>query len=69
MDPADRSAQELRARHDRDESNYCQRFDRSKYRLVSATGSSSQQEADDFGTSLRRRGHGHGRMFSSALLP
>src|SRR5207237_686474 len=33
MDPADRSAQKLCARHDRDESNYCQRFDRSKYRL------------------------------------
>ena len=52
MDSANRSAQELRAGHDRDESNYGRRFDCGKRRLVSARGSGCQQEGHDLGQAL-----------------
>jgi hypothetical protein len=69
MDSADRSAQELRAGHDRDESNYGRRFDCGKRGLVSARGSGCQQEGHDFGAGPRRRSHRPGSMRSPALSP
>ena len=61
LDPEDKldALRYLDKFHDRNESNYCQRFDCGQHRVVSATGSGSQQEGHDFGTSPRRRDHGH----------